>query len=130
VAEGNGPKATEAAPWHAVPGEAARIKVIRAGVGNTVRMIPVADVVCFEAIEKYVNVVTPTSEALVRMSLRELMSRIDSTDFIQVHRSVLVNSNAILSATRDEIGHYSLAVRGLQRPLKVSRAFGHLFRPM
>lgn len=107
-----------------------RIKVIRAGVGNTVRMIPVAEVVCFEATEKYVNVVTPTGEALVRMSLRELMARIDSTDFIQVHRSVLVNSNAILSATRDENGHYSLAVRGLQRPLKVSRAFAHLFRPM
>jgi len=110
------------------PGE--RIKVIRAGVGNTVRMIPVADVVCFEATEKYVNVVTPTGEALVRMSLRELMARIDSTDFIQVHRSVMVNGNAILSATRDENGHYSLAVRGLQRPLKVSRAFAHLFRPM
>ncbi len=107
-----------------------RIKVIRAGVGNTVRMIPVADVVCFEATEKYVNVVTPTGEALVRMSLRELMARIDSTDFIQVHRSVIVNSNAILSATRDENGHYSLALRGLQRPLKVSRAFGYLFRPM
>jgi len=112
----------------AEPGE--RIKVIRAGVGNTVRMIPVADVVCFEATEKYVNVVTPTGEALVRMSLRELMARIDSTDFIQVHRSVMVNANAILSATRDENGHYSLALRGLQRPLKVSRAFGHLFRPM
>ena len=109
---------------------AERIKVIRAGVGNTVRMIPVADVVCFEATEKYVNVVTPTGEALVRMSLRELMARIDSTDFIQVHRSVMVNSNAILSATRDENGHYSLSVRGVQRPLKVSRAFGHLFRPM
>ena len=107
-----------------------RIKVIRAGVGNTVRMIPVAEVVCFEATEKYVNVVTPAGEALVRMSLRELMARIDSTDFIQVHRSVMVNANSIVSATRDENGHYSLAVRGLQRPLKVSRAFGHLFRPM
>jgi DNA-binding LytR/AlgR family response regulator len=107
-----------------------RIKVIRAGVGNTVRMIQVAEVVCFEATEKYVNVVTPTGEALVRMSLRELMARIDSTDFIQVHRSVMVNANAIVSATRDENGHYSLAVRGVQRPLKVSRAFGHLFRPM
>lgn len=107
-----------------------RIKVIRAGVGNTVRMIPVADVVCFEATEKYVNVVTPGGEALVRMSLRELMARIDSTDFIQVHRSVMVNATTILSATRDENGHYSLAVRGLQRPLKVSRAFAHLFRPM
>jgi DNA-binding LytR/AlgR family response regulator len=107
-----------------------RLKVIRAGVGNTVRMIPVTEVVCFEATEKYVNVVTPTGEALVRMSLRELMARIDATDFIQVHRSVMVNTNAVLSATRDENGHYSLAVRGLQRPLKVSRAFGHLFRPM
>ena len=107
-----------------------RIKVIRAGVGNTVRMIPVADVVCFEATEKYVNVLTATGEALVRMSLRELMARIDSTDFIQVHRSVMVNSSAIVSATRDENGHYSLSVRGLQRPVKVSRAFGHLFRPM
>jgi DNA-binding LytR/AlgR family response regulator len=107
-----------------------RIKVIRAGVGNTVRMIPVGDVVCFEATEKYVNVVTPAGEALVRMSLRELMARIDSADFIQVHRSVMVNSTAILSATRDENGHYSLAMRGMERPLKVSRAFGHLFRPM
>jgi DNA-binding LytR/AlgR family response regulator len=119
-----------AAPEVADAGSPERIKVIRAGVGNTVRMIPVADVVCFEATEKYVNVVTPTGEALVRMSLRELMARIDSNDFIQVHRSVMVNSNAIVSATRDENGHYSLSLRGLQRPLKVSRAFGHLFRPM
>jgi DNA-binding LytR/AlgR family response regulator len=138
-AVGSGTHAMDAAPWPPAPqpapgsapaGEAERIKVIRAGVGNTVRMIPVADVVCFEAVEKYVNVVSPMCEALVRMSLRELMARIDSTDFIQVHRSVLVNSNAILSATRDELGHYSLSVRGLQRPLKVSRAFCHLFRPM
>ena len=122
--------ATQQATASGAPDSSERIKVIRAGVGNTVRMIPVADVVCFEATEKYVNVVTPTGEALVRMSLRELMARIDSTDFIQVHRSVMVNSSAIVSATRDENGHYSLAVRGLQRPLKVSRAFGHLFRPM
>ncbi|MEP6502023.1 MAG: LytTR family DNA-binding domain-containing protein [Betaproteobacteria bacterium] len=106
------------------------IKVIRAGVGNTVRMIALRDVLCFEATEKYVNVVTATGEALVRMSLRELTSRIDASHFMQIHRSVLVNSEAILSAVRDEGGHYSLTVRGLQRPLKVSRAFGHLFRAM
>jgi len=107
-----------------------RISIIRAGVGNTVRMIPVAEVICFEATEKYVNVVTATGEALVRMSLRELLTRIDASGFMQVHRSVLVNSNFVLSATKDENGHYTLAMRGLQRPLKVSRAFGHLFRAM
>lgn len=107
-----------------------RIKVIRAGVGNTVRMIPVTEVICFEATEKYVNVITAAGEALVRMSLRELMSKIDASDFKQVHRSVVVNFNCIVCATRDELGHYSLTLRGLQRPLKVSRAFGHLFRAM
>jgi len=110
------------------PGE--RIKVIRAGVGNTVRMIPVTEVICFEAADKYVNVVTATGESLVRMSLRELVSRIDAVEFMQVHRSVMVNANFIVSATRDEFGHYTLSLRGLSRPVKVSRAFGHLFRPM
>ena len=111
-------------------GEQERIKVIRAGVGNTVRMIPVGDVICLEATEKYVNVVTAAGESLVRMSLRELAARIDGPDFIQVHRSVLVNASSILSAVRDENGHYSLALRGLKRPVKVSRAFTHLFRAM
>ena len=109
---------------------AERIKVIRAGVGNTVRMIPVSDVICLEATEKYVNVVTAGGESLVRMSLRELAARIDGPEFVQVHRSVLVNAGSILSAVRDENGHYSLSLRGLQRQVKVSRAFTHLFRAM
>jgi DNA-binding LytR/AlgR family response regulator len=107
-----------------------RIKVLRAGVGNTVRMIPVADVIVFEAADKYVNVITAAGEALVRLSLRELMARIEGAEFTQVHRGVLVNAQYISSATRDELGHTSLAVRGLARPVKVSRAFAHLFRPM
>lgn len=40
--------------------------------------LQVAEVV---ATEKYVNVVTTAGEVLVRMSLRELVSRIDATDF-------------------------------------------------
>lgn len=113
------------------PVPAQRIKVIRAGVGNTVRMIPVTDVICLEATEKYVNVVTASGESLVRMSLRELAARIDgAADFVQVHRSMLVNASCIVSAERDETGHFSLSLRGLPRPVKVSRAFAHLFRAM
>lgn len=107
-----------------------RIRIIRAGVGKMVRMIPVAEVLCLEATEKYVNVVTASGEALIRMSLRELAAKLDGAEFIQIHRSVMVNAAAILSATRDEAGHYSLALRGLDRPVKVSRAFSHLFRAM
>lgn len=113
------------------PVPAQRIKVIRAGVGNTVRMIPVTDVICLEATEKYVNVVTTSGESLVRMSLRELAARIEgAADFVQVHRSMLVNASCIVSAERDENGHSTLNLRGLPRPVKVSRAFAHLFRAM
>lgn len=62
--------------------------------------------------------------------MRELVARIDAVDFIQVHRSVVVNAAQILYETRDELGHYTLTVRGLARPVKVSRAFARLFGPM
>ena len=78
----------------------------------------------------YVTVVSVGGEALVRMSMRELMTRIDTTDFKQIHRSVIVNSNHIASATRDEVGHYTLSLRGMKRTLNVSRAFSYQFRPM
>jgi DNA-binding LytR/AlgR family response regulator len=107
-----------------------RIRVIRASAGNTVRMIPVAEVICLEAADKYVTVVTAAGEALVRLSLRELASRLDGIELVQVHRGTLVNAACMTSATRDELGHYALKLRGLERPVKVSRAFAHLFRPM
>jgi DNA-binding LytR/AlgR family response regulator len=109
------------------------IRVIRAATGpggNTVRMIPLADVILFEASDKYVTVLTEAGDALVRMSLRELAARVQGVPFVQVHRSLLVASERITSAERDEAGHYWLTLRGLARPVKVSRAFSHLFRPM
>jgi len=111
-------------------GEPERIRIIRASVGNTVRMIPVADVICLEAADKYVTVVTANGEALVRMSLRELATRLDGIELVQVHRAVMVNASCMTAATRNELGHLSLRLRGLAREVKVSRAFAHLFRPM
>jgi DNA-binding LytR/AlgR family response regulator len=111
-------------------GEPERIRIIRASVGNTVRMIPVTDVICLEAADKYVTVVTASGEALVRMSLRELAARLDGVELVQVHRGVMVNASCMTTATRNELGHLSLRLRGLTREVKVSRAFAHLFRPM
>lgn len=107
-----------------------RIRVLRAAVGDRVRMIPLAEVVLFEAVDKYVNVVTESGEALIRTSLRELAARLEGVEFVQVHRALLVNGARIRSATRDEAGHYWLELAGLARPVKASRAFSHLFRPM
>ena len=107
-----------------------RLSVIRAAVGNMVRMIPVQDVVYFQALDKYVNVATADSEALIRLPLKELMAQLDPGQFCQVSRSSIVNMRHVASASRDEMGKLSLALRGRTDRLKVSPLFAHLFRQM
>ena len=108
----------------------ADIRVIRAAVGNTVHLIPVGEVICLEAADKYVTVVSTVGEWQVRIPLRELATRLSGIELVQIHRSVLVNAARMVSATRDELGVYNLTLRGLERTVKVSRAFSRLFRPM
>jgi DNA-binding LytR/AlgR family response regulator len=107
-----------------------RLTVVRAAVGNQVKMIPVGDVVYFEALDKYVNVVTQDGEALIRTSLKELLPQLDDKVFWQVHRGTIVNSTCVLSALKDEGGKLTLSLRGRSDKVRVSPLYAHLFRQM
>lgn len=107
-----------------------RLGVIRAAVGNAVRMIPVSDVVYFQAIDKYVNVVTADAEALIRVPLKELLPQLDSAQFRQVSRSTVVNMGCVTSAVRDDLGKVMLTLRGRPEKPRVSPVYAHLFRQM
>jgi DNA-binding LytR/AlgR family response regulator len=107
-----------------------KLTMIRAAVGNQVRMIPIDDVVYFEALDKYLNVVTADGEALIRTSLKELRPQLDERHFWQVHRGTIVNSRCIAGALRDEAGKLSLNLRGRPEQLRVSPLYAHLFRQM
>jgi DNA-binding LytR/AlgR family response regulator len=114
----------------APPAGASRLQMLRASVGNEVRLIPVAEVLYLEAGDKYVNVVTAQGESLVRTPLRELLGQLDPDLFWQVHRATVVNVSAVEAAERDESGKVRLRLRGQQRRLPVSRLYAHLFRQM
>ena len=109
---------------------APRLQMIRAAVGNSVRMIALADVVYFEALDKYINVVCQDSEALIRTSLKELLPQLDPQQFWQIHRGTIVNASAIATAIRDEAGKLSLTLRQHPAQLRVSPLYAHLFRQM
>ncbi|KQU80573.1 MULTISPECIES: LytTR family DNA-binding domain-containing protein [unclassified Rhizobacter] len=115
-----------AAPAPAV----APLTVIQAAVGSAIHLVPVAEVVYFEAADKYVRVVTLEREYLVRISLRELLPQIDLQRFWQVHRGTVVRSDAIATALRDEAGKVTLTLRGHADRLAVSRLYANLFKPM
>lgn len=98
--------------------------------GSTVRMVPIDEVMYFEAADKYLRVLTATHEYLIRTPLKQLLPQLDADTFWQVHRAVVVRSAAIESVHRDEAGKMHLMLRGRAEKIPVSRLYAHLFRAM
>lgn len=109
---------------------APRLAVIQAQVGNLVHLVPVEDVVYFEAADKYVRVVTAEREHLIRLSLSALLPQLDPQQFWQVHRGTVVQARCIASARREESGKVTLALRGRPETLTASRLYAPLFKGM
>ncbi|MDM0002911.1 LytTR family DNA-binding domain-containing protein [Variovorax sp. J22P240] len=116
------------------PGNGGPLKLIAASEagssGNSVRMVPIDEVQYFEAADKYVRVLTTTHEYLIRTPLKQLLPQLDPHVFWQVHRAVVVRSNAIESVHRDDAGKQHLNLRGRAEKIPVSRLYAHLFRAM
>jgi DNA-binding LytR/AlgR family response regulator len=108
----------------------APLRVIQASVGSSIRMVPVDEVLYFEAADKYVRVLTADHEYLIRTPLKELAPQLDAQAFWQVHRGTIVRASAIEAVTRDEAGKLHLALRGRTEKLAVSRLHAHLFKAM
>ena len=114
------------------PSAVAPLKFIAASDagGATVRMVPMDEVLYFEAADKYVRVLTAAHEYLIRTPLKQLMPQLDANMFWQVHRAVVVRSDAVDSVHRDEAGKLHLLLRGRPENIAVSRLYAHLFRAM
>jgi len=108
----------------------APLKLIQASAGTSIRMVPVDEVSYFEAADKYVRVMTPGHEYLIRTPLKELLPQLDAQVFWQVHRGTVVRASAIEQVTRDEAGKLWLQLRASPDKLAVSRLYAHLFKAM
>jgi len=106
------------------------LSVIQASVGAAIHMVPVAEVLYFEAADKYVRVITAAREYLIRSSLRELLPQLDAQRFWQIHRGTVVRADAIATALRDDAGKVHLSLRGHPDKLVASRLYAHLFKAM
>jgi DNA-binding LytR/AlgR family response regulator len=111
-------------------GRTEKLRFVRAGAGTTVKLIPVNEILWFEAEDKYITVATCQGDSIIRMPLRELLEQLDDAIFWQVHRGTVVNSQHIALAKRDELGHLTLTFKGRKDEIAVSRQFAHLFKQM
>ena len=106
------------------------LKWIRASLGNVMQLIAVADVVYFQAEDKYTKVVTAQSEALIKKPIKDLYDELDQEAFWQIHRATIVNLNAIARVERDWRDQPVITLKSRPEKLTVSRTFAHRFKAM
>jgi two-component system response regulator AlgR len=99
------------------PRARSHISVSRAG---TIELIPVADIIYFEAEQKYVTVHHRHGTALIEDSLRTLEDEL-AGQFLRVHRKYLVALAALAGIEKTDDGHFAIIVRDIPRRLPVSR---------
>jgi DNA-binding LytR/AlgR family response regulator len=123
------------AAWLQQPSGPAKLRWIRASVGQAVRLIAVDGIDFLRSDEKYTlvawrNEKGEPSEALVRVPLKELLEQLPPEQFVQVHRSVVVNMQSISQIKRAENETADIQLKGRPEVLPVSRSYLHLFRQM
>ncbi|MDH0865561.1 LytTR family DNA-binding domain-containing protein [Mitsuaria sp. GD03876] len=101
---------------------------IQASQGREIQLIAPDDILFFQSDSRYTRVVHRDGEAWIRTALKELLTDLDPAVFWQVHRSVLVNSRFIASATRVDENTMQLSMKGSAEKLPVSRQFQGLFK--
>jgi len=110
------------------------LRWIRASVGASLRLIAVEDIDFLRSDEKYTLVAWRVDgkpgEALIRTSLKELVAQLDPAQFVQVHRSVVVNLRAISHIARGENETADIHLKERDEALPVSRTYLHLFKQM
>jgi DNA-binding LytR/AlgR family response regulator len=103
---------------------------IRAQYGDSIRLIPIDDVLIFKSADKYTQVFTPKKESLIRKTIKELIQELDPEKFWKIHRGTIINVSAISKISKSISGKYVVKINNHDEPLLVSRSYSHLFKQM
>ena len=103
---------------------------ISASIGATTRMIPLEEILFFQASDKYTRVVSVRGEAVIRTPLKELVAALDPDAFWQVHRSVIVRVEVVRAMHHVGGEKFELELAGSSERVPVSIAFKGRFRGM
>jgi two-component system, LytTR family, response regulator AlgR len=93
---------------------------ICARLRDKLHVVPLDDIQCFIADQKYVTVCHSQGELLIDEALKDLEKEFTGL-FIRVHRNALVALAYVQSMEKSEDGHFLVYLKGRTEPLEVSR---------
>ena len=94
--------------------------------GERLHFVATADIDWIEAEGNYVRLHTAIGSPLVRRTLASLEATLDPSRFLRVHRSAIVNVDAVDGLIADFNGAYTVRLRG-GRELRLSRGYREAF---
>ena len=101
-------------------GQRSSRKHICARMRGNLELIPIEDVVYFQADQKYVTVRHNGGEVIIEESLKSLET--DLADrFIRIHRNALVAKSRITGLTKSDVGRTQITLDKVRDQLEVSR---------
>jgi DNA-binding LytR/AlgR family response regulator len=97
---------------------------------DDIRLIPVTEVIYFQAGDKYTQVITAEGETLIRKPIKELALELDPDQFWQIHRGTIINVRSVARVSRSLTGSGVVRLKNRSETLKVSSQYMHRFRQM
>ncbi len=93
---------------------------ITAKISGNIKLIPVKDIVYFQAELKYVTVKYRGGETIIEDTLKELQNEF-SKSFVRIHRNAIIAIKFITGIHRDNEGHSYVVLGEEEKRLEISR---------
>lgn len=106
------------------------LKWIKVQHRQSIRLVAVEEVCCFQAQDKYTVVRTQDEEFLIRKPIKQLAGELDPEMFWQIHRAAIVNAACIDKISTSLTGSYLLTLKNLPGTFTVSRRYRDRFKSM
>jgi len=93
---------------------------ITAKISGNIRLIPVKDIIYFQAELKYVTVKYLDGETIIEDTLKELQQEF-SESFVRIHRNAIISKKFIKGINRDSQGRSFAVLENDEKRLEISR---------
>jgi DNA-binding LytR/AlgR family response regulator len=111
---------------HSIPSTSFK-KNISFSSGKTTLLIPTEDILYLSASSPYVEIHTPDKKHLQSGTLKALLSSLDPSQFVQIHKSTIVNLSFVQSIHSRLNGDYDIVLSNGEK-LRLSRNYTESFR--
>ncbi len=95
-------------------------KNITAKISGNIKLIPIDEILYFQAEQKYVTVKYLSGETIIEDTLKDLQNEF-ADQFIRIHRNALIAKKYVTGIHKDNNGQSFATINGVPKELEISR---------